>query len=127
MKKQSQSKLKKPKMSQSQKQKVKELRLKVKEINKLLQTETIDQAEMIVSMLAVEIDRIFNDRRLKVKVSELEIKAEEVKAKKLVDLVSDLSITEATGILYKFDEQIKHTLRQENTKRKLKNLKMELL
>ena len=114
-------------MSQSQKQKVKELRLKVKEINKLLQTETIDQAEMIVSMLAVEIDRIFNDRRLKVKVSELEIKAEEVKAKKLVDLVSDLSITEATGILYKFDEQIKHTLRQENTKRKLKNLKMELL
>ena len=117
------------KPTKEQKEKVKELRLKVKEINKLLEKETIDQAEMIVSMLAVEIDRIFNDRKLKTKVSELDIQVEkgQSKAKKLVDLVSDLSITEATGILYKFDEQIKFTLRQENKKRKLKKLKMELL
>lgn len=104
-----------------------ELRQIVKEIQGILKNETIDQAEILVSMLAVEADRIFNDKRLKMKVSELEIKAEDKNAKKLIELVKNLTITEAVGILYGFDNQIKLTLKKENSKRKLSKLKIELL
>lgn len=78
-------------------------------------------------MLGVEIDRIFSDRRLKTKVSELDIKVEDVKTKELIDIVKDLTVTEAVGLVYGLDSQIKISLRQESKEKWLEDLKIELL
>lgn len=117
-------------MKQKEKR-VKSLRLTVKNIYQKLtdQDNTIDEADTMLLMLGVEIDRIFNDQKLKTKVSELDIKINQdgKKEKEVLELVKDLTITEAEGLLYGLSEQIKIGLRKENKERKLKEVKIELL
>ena len=93
----------------------------------VLQNKTIVETEIILQTTGVEIDRVFDDRRLKTKVKELSIKVADKEAGEMLNLLKDLSITEATGLLYGLDNEIKGKLREDNKTKKLEELKLELL
>lgn len=90
---------------------------------------TIKDAENTLAILGVGIDQTFNQLKLKTKVGELGMEGveEKGKAQELIELLKDLTITEATQLLFGLEDQIKISLDKENKERQLSTVKVEML
>lgn len=115
-------------LEQKKKQaKVKKLREMAKKINQALLKESVEEAQDKISLLALEIDGQFNQRRLTTKVKDLKIKSDDVTGKELLKIVEDLCVTEAVGMLNGFDNEIKAKIKKDVAQKTIKELDIELL
>ncbi len=107
--------------------KVKKLRELAKKINQALLKESVEEAQDKISLLALEIDGQFNQRRLTTKVKDLKIKSNDVAGKELLKITGDLCVTEAVGMLNGFDNEIKAKIKKDVAKKTIEELNVELL
>ena len=107
--------------------KVSELRKLAKGINEVLKNESVDEAEQKLSILAVEIDNQFSQKRLQTKVSDLRLKTKDSEVTALLNLLENLSVTEAVQMLYGFENMIKGKVKKNMQDVTIDELKIELL
>lgn len=107
--------------------KVAELRKLAKGINEALKNSSVDEAEQKLSILAVEIDNQFSQKKLQTKVSDLKLKTKDSEVTALLKLVEGLNVTEAVQMLYGFENMIKGKIKHNMQKVTIDELKIELL
>lgn len=93
----------------------------------------IEDAQTFVAALSMAIKQSFNNQMITTKVSDLKIEdylVDNDKAdryRKLLDIIKDETITGALMVLDGFSNPIQLALKEENLKRSLKDLKVDLL
>jgi hypothetical protein len=99
---------------------------KLREIRDAVKQGKVIDVEMDISVLAVEIDRIFNERKLKTLVKELKIDTEEKEMKGVLKAIKDLSITDAITVLHYFSEVLSSNTKKYNKDVTVDNLNINL-
>ena len=127
-------KLRQEKALAERKEKVKLLRVKARELHDILSADnkSIEATKQIVSAIGMEIDRIFNEKRLKTNVSELDIKVatgaeeQDVLVKKILAVVADQNVTDATQLFSAMGNVIDAIIRKRNQETKFSEIAKEL-
>jgi len=96
-------------------------------------SDNIEDAQTFVAALSMAVKQSFNNLMTKTKVSDLEIgnylidNEKSERYKRLLDIIKDETITGALMLLDGFSQPIQLALREENLKRSLKELNVDLL
>ena len=111
------------------------MRIIVKELNKILQStdKSIYDADNDLNILAIEIERVFTEKKLRTPIKSLGVKVEIKDPKEskfysnLLKAIEGETIAQGIQLLQGLSSQIRNTIKKRNQKTKFKTIKLDLL